>query len=187
MTVSITFTGDAVSVRAEMAALLGTTATFAPAVSEVSSDKPTTTAPAETTKGRGSRKPKDETKLPEGPALNVVAAEPNISTGGERVDPNAKAQDTADETQPAPAPDKVYTVDDVRNAVGVYVNHHGLDAAKEDLMSCFKDATDGKFDRISALTAADPQTVKAIVDAVTAASEAVDKDGKRLRYVAKKA
>lgn len=97
----------------------------------------------------------------------------NISTGGERNDPNEGKVQTA----PAEEPKKL-TVDDVRNAANPYIKKWTVEAASVDLGLCLKDAT-GK-EKISELAAdpaagrpeADQATLQKAVDAFKAAGEA---------------
>ncbi|MFY7925550.1 MAG: hypothetical protein ACOVN5_07045 [Aquidulcibacter sp.] len=56
-----------------------------------------------------------------------------ISSGEERVNPEEEAQDQADEAAEADqGPGRTFTADDVRDAMGLYVNKFGMDAAQED-------------------------------------------------------
>lgn len=182
MTVSITIYGEtAEDARESMQRLLGNSIP-APAMSGVSVDTiKTTDQPAADPKAPAARNGRRTTPK------NVVAENPKplISTGDERTDTaETTAQDTDDEAGNTTA-ERVFTIDDVRNAVGGYVNKHGMEAASADLMACFKDATDGKYDRLSALAAAASDVLKTVVEAVDAAAAAVGEDKKPKRYVAK--
>jgi len=68
--------------------------------------------------------------------IEDAIAQQSISTGGERVgpedSPEVVAQDAADEAAETAATKTALTLDDVRNALGVYVQSFGLDAAMLD-------------------------------------------------------
>lgn len=82
---------------------------------------------------------------------DAPATQQSISTGEERVGPEDDAatgeaeveQDKADEKAEAEASrpaDKAYTVDDVKNAFGLYIQKFGMDAVKEDGVNILADA-----------------------------------------------
>ena len=78
---------------------------------------------------------------------DAPATQQSISTGEERVGPEddqaTAEQDKADEKAEAEASrpaDKAYTVDDVKNAFGLYIQKFGMDAVKEDGVNILADA-----------------------------------------------
>lgn len=90
----------------------------------------------------------------------------SIQTGGER-EPVPEA--TAGQQAEAPAA-KLLTLDDVRTAAKPYIDKFGMPAASSDLTPCLIAATGCKA--ISELDGKDQATLKAAVDAFTAAGQA---------------
>lgn len=74
------------------------------------------------------RRTKEEIAEDEAADAADAAAPQNIQTGGERVNPEEAAQDAADEAAEDAAnrePEKPLTLDDVKNAVGLYITKFG--------------------------------------------------------------
>lgn len=177
--ITITITGDSAwGIRNAMERLIGVTEpVVTPAVSDVSSDtgkqgaEPQATDVVETVAtvkpGRG-RPKKTDVKPPEGPALNVVA---NISTGDERVDPEAEPELTPP-TQPEPPAEeaKVFTMDDVRNAATPYIKKHTMALAQIDLQDCLEAAVGIR--QISKLDPTDQAQMKKAINAFVTAGNA---------------
>lgn len=92
-----------------------------------------TAAPSAEEPARRRRRTKAEME-----AARAAEAAPNISTGGERVDPENPedaAQDAADEAAEVAAtrdPAKPLTLEDVRACMAKYVNTYGMPATQED-------------------------------------------------------
>lgn len=97
-------------------------------------------------RGRRSKAEIDAANTAEQAAKNAAAVKPNISTGGERVDPENPedtAQDAADEAAEVEAArdEKApLTIDDVKQAVGLYVAAYGMAAVQEDGPKIFVEA-----------------------------------------------
>ena len=110
----------------------------------------TETADANVKRERGkpapgrSRRTKEEIAEDEAAEKAEGSSAQAISTGGERVspedEPEVQEQDEADEQAEVEAsrdPEKPLTVDDVKAAVGLYVNKFGMPATNEDGPSIF--------------------------------------------------
>lgn len=137
-----------------------------PAAPETTASKPA--------RGRG-RGARTAAPAPVEPAQNISENPEN------RVDPEATAQDAADEAaERAAGAAAALTLDDLRGAAQPYIEKHGMEAASKDLMACLSDAVPGK-DRFSAFADATQAELAAAVKALQAAGAS------EARYVAKKA
>ena len=98
-------------------------------------------AKAETPKRGRPKKPEPVAPAPEA-AKPEPAPQANISVAPEhRIDPEAEAQDAADEAaEVAAAPAKALTSEDLRAILGRYIAAHGIDAAQADGPGLFRDA-----------------------------------------------
>lgn len=186
MSVTITINADsAYAAKEEMRFLLAS----APAVYDVSSDTSNMTATeasnqAEQTAvetvaiGKPARRGRPSTKG--SPTLEATAtsvtteapAEPPqaISTGGDRVDPDAAPGPTEASVAPSPVEEaKVYTMDDVRNAATPYIKAYTMAAAQADLQDILEAAVGIR--QISKLDPKDQAQMKKAVEAFDAAKE----------------
>lgn len=174
MSITITINGEnAEHARYEMEKLLGIVQrTITSALSDVSPDTPKTviteTAAVESL-GVPTRRRGRPAKLPEGPALNVVA---NISTGDERVHPDAEPVAVIDHAFPEPSAEeaKAYTMEDVRNAATPYIKKHTMAFAQLDLQDCLEAAVGIR--QISKLDPTKQDMLKKAVEAFEAAGNA---------------
>lgn len=142
MSVNISISADtAEDARTQMARLLGGSTApgwTAPDVNRETAAIITTNTPragetAEQTAARTAPRQTAKQKKAEAEAAR------NISTGGERVDPETAKQDAKDEADETIAAQnakiidaKKWSHDDVRDALGEYVNKFGMPAAQED-------------------------------------------------------
>lgn len=179
--IELKFTGTADEIREELCQLfqshLEHRSLRLNPVSDVSSDTLKTATEAgkqadEAPKPRRGRPAKTDTsKLPEGPALNVVAQ--NISTGDERVDPETALQvddgEAVDRTPYAEPEAKVYTMEDVRNAATPYIKRHTMALAQIDLQEALEAAVGIR--QISKLDPANQEMLKKAVEAFEAAGK----------------
>lgn len=90
-----------------------------------------------------------------------------ISTGEERVDPNAG--------KPPVAEEKPLTLDDVRNAAGGYVKKFGMEYAQVDVLKIIQSVIGPDAVNISSLTGHPEATLQSVIDDIDKAIA----DGKR--------
>ena len=95
----------------------------------------------------------------------------NISTGGERIDPEANKQDAKDEAvdtakEKAAAP-KALTHDDVKKVLGAHVQAYGMATSQADVKLLLNNA-----DKLSAI----PDTQKDLAAAIVSIANAIEKN-----------
>lgn len=186
MSVTITINADsAYAAKEEMRFLLAST----PAVYDVSDDTGKSTT-ADTTRqdeqtavetvatDKPARRGRPSTKgspTLEATATSVTIETPAegqqaISTGGDRVDPDAAPGPTDASVGPSPVEEaKVYTMDDVRNAATPYIKAYTMAAAQADLQDILEKAVGIR--QISKLDPKDQAQMKKAVEAFEAAKE----------------
>ena len=141
----------------------------------------------EAVEDKPTEEPKKATRTRKAKAEEPAAA---ISTGEERVGPEdapeTAAQDAADEqaeVEAARDPEKPLTADDLRNAMGLYVNKFGMPETQEDGPTIFANALgtppDGEqFWKLTVVAGKGQDTLKKAIDAWTAAAAADKRYGK---------
>lgn len=106
-------------------------------------------------------------------AEKAAQAASNISTGEERVDPEADKQDAADEAAEskaaAPEPAKL-THDDVKKVLGAHVQAYGMAASQADVKVLLNGA-----EKLSAI----PDTQPALAAAIISIADAIEKNPRK--------